>query len=124
MRPFCYTILTSMIILIGKLRDHIFHHEMRVFRFDRTLPWPKYQSPDGLYVGCCDCGLEHIFFRGLSGTPVRPEQYSYLGRFGAMGHTGPPSGLGERAHEIFIPWWDSYLAQINKEATPTGAEEE
>ena len=101
-----YKIITAVIILIGRLRDVV---EMRVnrgvkmVRFDRTLPWPKDQPKDGLWMTCCDCGLAHFFSMGHSGSPARPQEYDYGLRFGAVGHAKPDPELGVEAHKRF---WD------------------
>lgn len=85
-----YTILTSMIILLSKLRDRSFR---RVLRLDRPIPWCM-QGTEHLWMSCCDCGLEHFFVIGHSGTAVRPVNYNYSMRFDAKAWTDPDPELG------------------------------
>ena len=91
-----YTLLTTLIILLSKIRDRF---TVRVLRFDRPLPWNPDDGDKWLWVGCCDCGLEHFFVIGHSGTPVRPMTYKYKYRFGAKGWTKPNPMLGYRAQQ-------------------------
>lgn len=89
---------TSLIILLGKLRDKC---HTRFIRFDRTLPIVKDHQPY-LYISCCDCGLTHFFVPDLAGTPLRPRKYAYRMRFGANGWTKPDIQLGQKVAEHAI----------------------
>lgn len=113
-----YTILTSAIILISKLRKKL--SPPLYWRFDRTLPWPKGQPASGLWMSCCDCGLAHFFITGESGTPVRPEKYAYRLRFGATGHTEPDLHLGRRAAASL----DRFFEQVEESKPAHGGKSE
>lgn len=89
-----YTFLTSLIILLSKIRDKF---TVRALRFDRPLPWNPDDGKECLWMGCCDCGLEHFFVIGHSGTPVRPVKYKYRFRFGATAWSKPDPNLGWEA---------------------------
>jgi len=101
MRLFLYTLLTSIIILISKIRDKVSSKEKFMhMRFNRTLPWPtlKEEEKDIFYISCCDCGLTHFFLLNHSSTPVRPKEYSYNFRFGNNAYTKPDLDLGYEAY--------------------------
>jgi hypothetical protein len=51
-------------------------------------------------MSCCDCGLEHFFVVGHSGTAVRPKDYGYKWRFGANPWTKPDPYLRQRVIEM------------------------
>jgi len=71
-RAAAYTLLTSLICLLGRIRDRVHLYERMIVRFDRTLPWPTDGQPPGtLSLSCCDCGLAHVFLLDESGTPIR-----------------------------------------------------
>lgn len=91
-----YTILTSFIILLGKLRDlTCVTAKTSALRFDRTIPW-CHDYGEGLYfLGCCDCGLGHFIISGHSFTPVRTRDYAYKLRFGAKAWTKPDPSESE-----------------------------
>jgi len=89
-----YTLLTTLIILLSKIRNRF---AARALRFDRPLPWNPDDKDKWLWIGCCDCGLEHFFVVGHSATPVRPMTYKYKFRFGAVGWTKPDPMLGDHA---------------------------
>ena len=103
-----YTVLTSLIILLGKVRDlTCVTAKTSALRLDRTIPW-CHDYGEGLYfMGCCDCGLSHFIISGHSFTPVRTQNYAYKLRFGAMAWTKPDGGdpefvlkMAERAKVI------------------------
>lgn len=86
-----YTILTILIILLGKLRDKC---GPLTLRCDRPIPW-NMQDDGALWMSCCDCGLGHFFVVGHSGTAMRPKKYTYKFRFGANAWTDPDPDLGD-----------------------------
>lgn len=86
-----YTLLTSLIILLSKMRDRC---GSMALRSDRPVPW-NMQGTRHLWMSCCDCGLRHFFVIGHSGTAVRPMKYSYRLRFGAKAWTDPDPELGD-----------------------------
>ena len=94
-----YTILTGLIILLSKIRDKSYKP---YFRLDRTVPVPKEDQIDSLYMSCCDCGLTHFILceNAISLTPVRPMKYKYKIRFGAKAWTEPNIALGRDALKI------------------------
>jgi hypothetical protein len=97
-----YTILTSLIILIGRVRDRLCRPMS--LRYDRTLPCPPEWGPQVLFFTCCDCGLTHFFVPGHSGTPRRPASYEYELRLGAKAWTDPDPKLGLKAKYEFHKW--------------------
>lgn len=86
-----YTILTSLIILISKIRSRV--GGQYFLRCDRPIPWHQ-QGKKWIHMSCCDCGLAHFFVVGHSGTAIRPQKYSYNLRFGAKAWTDPDPELG------------------------------
>lgn len=92
-----YTILTTLIIILGKLRDRIPSPKSggMHLRYDRCIPYPK-DFNGNLYMSCCDCGLVHFFIPDHSGTPVRPRRYAYRFRLGSKAWHEPDSNLINR----------------------------
>lgn len=92
-----YTLLTSAIILLGMLRDRFCNPKARTsfFRYDRTLPWCEDYGHDVTFLGCCDCGLAHLFICGHSVTPLRTLDYAYKLRFGVKAWADPRPDLVE-----------------------------
>ena len=114
---FCYKILTSIICVLGILREKCEWYgnkKQRVIRFDRTLPWVKGQPKNGIWWSCCDCGLTHFFACGHSGTPARPAEYDYKWRFGRKGHTEPDLELGAEAHAKFMKFEQDVLEGLGE----------
>lgn len=97
-----YTILTSIICVLGLIRDR-FCGPMPL-RWDRTLTAPDEWNNSVMYMSCCDCGLTHFFVPDKSGTPRRPIAYKYKGRFGADSWTNPDPELGLQAKFEFHAW--------------------
>ena len=95
-----YTILTTLIIMLGKFRDRTCKsHTTSCFRSDRTIPWNKDLADNILLMGCCDCGLAHFLIPGHSVTPIRTVSYSYKFRLGANSWHKPDTSLSEYACE-------------------------
>ena len=96
-----YTLLTSAIILLGKIRDRICspRHGGAFLRLDRCIPWCDDFGKGRTYIGCCDCGLTHFVVIGHSLTPVRPIRYRYKMRFGANAWTKPNAELATTVWE-------------------------
>ncbi len=88
-----YKVLTLLIMVLGKLRQRATSNVMQVVR---NSPLIKDEigidelEDRGILVICCDCGLEHRFFRHrhlspfperqkdiLAAWPLRPEGYDY-----------------------------------------------
>jgi len=99
LRTLAYTLLTSIIILVGKVRKRLCRRDEHV-RGDRTSPWPP-NDADTLLTTCCDCGLTHFFVCGRSGTVSRPLRYAYRLRFGAVAWTDPDIELGREACRLY-----------------------
>jgi len=95
-----YTFLTTLIILLGKLRDRIPSSRSggKCLRFDRCVPWGGEVYAGNYYLGCCDCGLEHFIVPYHSFTPVRPRRYAYHHRLGAKAWHEPDSSLTHRVY--------------------------
>ena len=99
-----YTILTSLIILLGKLRSKF---GSRALRLDRATPWN--QGTEKIKMQCGDCRTKILFVVGHSMTPVRPLEYSYKLRLGSMARTEPdPSLIGKIKESLSM---DIYLAK-------------
>ena len=96
-----YQLLTSLIIMIGRLRDRLCSHKYAL-RCDRTLPWTE--NPKAMSMICCDCGLTHFIVAGQTVTPIRPITYDYRGRMGAVGWTEPDEGLGNEVCDMYMDW--------------------
>ena len=96
-----YTGLTTMIIVLGKLRDKTCKTRATAcLRFDRTIAWNKELSGNHVLMGCCDCGLSHYLVPGHSVTPVRTGRYGYKLRFGANAWAEPDESLIETVNEL------------------------
>jgi len=96
MRITIYTLLTTLIILLAKLRKH--SGVKWDFRMERDQPLVKAKNLDILNykegeqphnqnrLECCDCGLTHgLYIDGkgfLRAVPWRPGNYSYKLRCG------------------------------------------
>lgn len=90
MRSCLYSILTAVIILLGRLRFRIAggrygSWELRKDRDEQNLmPQMWFSKGNGILLECCDCGLSHKLFespRGSHAWPERPKGYGYKWRF-------------------------------------------
>jgi len=92
-----YTILTTLIIVLSKLRDLVCspEHGGGHLRFDHCIPWSKNYG-DNYYMSCCDCGLTHFIVPYHSMTPVRPRFYHYSYRLGAKAWHEPDFRLAKQ----------------------------
>ena len=88
-----YTILTSLIVLLGKFRSHFcITNKTAALRFDRTTPYADYGHKN-TFMGCCDCGLAHFIIPGHSVTPERTKNYNYKYRMGSKAWHEPENNL-------------------------------
>lgn len=85
-----YKILTTLIILISKLRKRCVPLGDMVLRKERDehnlMAGYWISKGRGILIECCDCGLSHRFFEDSKGThalPERPKGYNYKLRFGS-----------------------------------------
>lgn len=99
LRTLVYTLLTSIIILVGTLRKWLCRRD-EYLRGDRALPWVP-NDADTLLMRCCDCGLTHFFVCGRSATVQRPLWYDYRLRFGVVAWTDPDVELGREACRLY-----------------------
>ncbi|MBA7681547.1 hypothetical protein ES703_89887 [subsurface metagenome] len=95
MNNFFYTILTSIIILLSKVRNQFCNNKKPTafLRVDRIIPWCPDYGKGLYYMGCCDCGLTHFIVADHSITPVRTLNYKYKLRFGAKAWHEPDPDL-------------------------------
>lgn len=89
-----YKILTFLIIVLGRIRHRVTLGMWEGLRKDSplikdTIPFDELDRKRGVTIECCDCGLEHRFFKEflfdlginvLQAWPLRPEGYDYSWR--------------------------------------------
>lgn len=83
-----YKLLTTIIILLAKLRKRCVHDwVLRKERDEHNLiPNYSFSKGRGLIIECCDCGLGHQFYedeKGIHCIPERPRDYDYKWRLGS-----------------------------------------
>ena len=83
-----YKILTFLIMILGKWRQKASCNEKMGLIKDSplirdTILFRDIAERKGILVKCCDCGLEHRFFKEgeeLKAQPFRPINYDYAWR--------------------------------------------
>jgi len=93
MRVLLYTLLTTAIIALSRLRLRVVGRygcgrwELRKDRDEQNLmPQMWFSKGNGILLECCDCGLSHRLFednRGSHAIPERPKGYQYRWRLGS-----------------------------------------
>ena len=86
MRLWCYSILTCLIMIFGKINAWLVPYHKRWTRGDR-LCYAPYERDEAygmvVYIVCCDCGAGHYIWqanKGIYGVPARPKGYNYTPR--------------------------------------------
>ena len=86
MKP--YKLLTFLIMILGKWRQKVARGGYMGLRKNSplikdTIPFQDIAKGRGVLVECCDCGLEHRFFKDgeeFKAQPLRPIDYDYSWR--------------------------------------------
>lgn len=82
-----YKVLTFLIMVLARLRRRVTGGRMGLVKnsplIKDEIPFRYLDEERGILIECCDCGLEHRFFKAglcLGVWPLRPTGYDYSWR--------------------------------------------